>query len=757
LGKEEEVRKAAFGALAVAVFAVSGFPQTVNISGMVTNTSGQPVQAAVVQIFATPMACTTKADGTYLLSGSTHTIGTAAAQLGINGIVYRNRSFTFTVSAPAQAIARLYDLSGRTVADVFNGRLNQGENRIPFSTGRVGCTILLLRTKIGNASGTYMLNPAVPASFAIRPSSKIGNGLSKAMAVDWLQASKTGYTTAVKPLDSYIGVVNCTLSTVSAAALNFGPNVFIFDPTMSMTTIQSTMDGLNASTAQFGTQRTAYLFKPGNYSLTVTCNYYIQAYGLGMSPEDVQITGAVQSVTGGLVAFWRGAENLSVTPTGGTDTWAVSQADPFRRMHVKGGLNLSNGGASGGFMSDCEIDGATNPGSQQQFYFRNNGLGGWSGGNWNMLFQGCDNPPAENWPTGAITVIAKTPLVREKPFLTIDAAGNYSVFVPAVRTNSQGTTWYNATPGGQLMPIDQFYIALSASDNAASINAALAQGMNLLLTPGIYSLDSPLLVQRPSTVVLGLGMATLKPQNGVIALKTADVSGITIANILFDAGTVASPALLVVGDSGSARDNSANPPFLFDIFARIGGAGDAQTDAAVIINSNNTVLDHCWLWRADHGSGAGWTTNPAINGLIVNGNNVITYGQQVEHFQQHLTIWNGNNGQTYFYQSELPYDVPDQAAFMDGVEDGYSAYYVTNGVTNFQGWCLGIYSFFNKAPIIENNAMEVPRVAGIKVDHIVTYSLGNDQGQITHVINDTGATAKWTATPMIRFGEYIGH
>src|SRR5262245_62523469 len=31
------------------------------------------------------------------------------------------------------------------------------------------------------------------------------------------------------------------------------------------------------------------------------------------------------------------------------------------------------------------------------------------------------------------------------------------------------------------------------------------------------------------------------------------------------------------------------------------------------------IVDHTWIWRADHGSGVGWNTNPSAIGLVVNG------------------------------------------------------------------------------------------------------------------------------------------
>ena len=45
-------------------------------------------------------------------------------------------------------------------------------------------------------------------------------------------------------------------------------------------------------------------------------------------------------------------------------------------------------------------------------------------------------------------------------------------------------------------------------------------------TPGIYHLDRTINVTRPDTVVLGLGLATLVPDNGVTAISVADVNGV---------------------------------------------------------------------------------------------------------------------------------------------------------------------------------------------------------------------------------------
>ncbi|HZS39599.1 MAG TPA: hypothetical protein VFF06_22360, partial [Polyangia bacterium] len=160
-----------------------------------------------------------------------------------------------------------------------------------------------------------------------------------------------------------------------AAPPVFGPNVLVFDPSMPMSAIQSRLDALYAQqdAAQFGAGRYAYLFKPGHYALDVKVGFYTQVLGLGASPDDVVITGAVRSKADWLgnnnatCNFWRGAENLAVVPSAaidaGIDVWAVSQGTQLRRVHVEGDLKLDDGGwSSGGFIADSIVDGTLTSG-----------------------------------------------------------------------------------------------------------------------------------------------------------------------------------------------------------------------------------------------------------------------------------------------------------------------------------------------------------------------------------------------------------
>ncbi|MFE2377374.1 coagulation factor 5/8 type domain-containing protein [Streptomyces sp. NPDC059398] len=534
---------------------------------------------------------------------------------------------------------------------------------------------------------------------------------------------------------------------------DLGPNVHVFDP--STPDIQGQLDSVfkQQESAQFGTGRDAFFFKPGNYSnINAQLGFYTSIAGLGLSPDDTNINGDVTVDAGWFNGnatqnFWRSAENLALTPANGTDRWAVAQAAPFRRMHVKGGLNLTPDGygwASGGYIADSKIDGTVSPYSQQQWYTRDSSVGGWANGVWNMVFSGVKGAPAQGFPDPTYTTLDTTPVSREKPFLYLDG-NDYKVFTPEKRTNASGTTWENGTPKGDSIPLDQFYVVKPGA-SAATINQALDQGLNLLFTPGIYHVDQTINVKRANTVVLGLGYATIVPDNGVTAMKVADVDGVKLAGLLIDAGTTNSDTLLQVGPEGSSADHSANPTTVQDVFVRIGGAGPGKATTSMEINSNNTIVDHTWLWRADHGEGVGWDTNRADYGLTVNGDNVLATGLFVEHFNKYDVQWNGENGKTIFFQNEKAYDAPNQAAVQDGATKGYAAYKVADSVNTHEGWGLGSYCNFTADPTIQqDHGFAAPDKAGVKFHDLLVVSLGG-KGQYNHVINNTGSATSGTST-----------
>jgi hypothetical protein len=557
---------------------------------------------------------------------------------------------------------------------------------------------------------------------------------------------------------------------------SLGSNVYVFTPGMSQSSIQNTLNTVYNEQAanQFGTQRFALLFEPGTYGsasspLVFSVGFYEEIAGLGRSPGAVTINGAINSFNqcsgstcNATTNFWRSVSNLTINVTGNTgcysgdDFWAVSQAAPLRRVNINGNLSLMDyctggpGYSSGGFISDSRFNGGTvTNGSQQQYMTRDSSLDGWSNSVWNQVFCGDPGAPAQSFASNSgdsggpssYTTLGTCPVTQEEPYLYTDSSGNYNVWVPPLQTNSSGPTWTTSsnTPGASLAVSNSFYI-VNSSSTVSQINAALAAGDNLLFTPGVYSYSSPINVTQPDTKIIGLGFATLIPTAGNVTMNVADVSGVNISGLIFDAGPASSPALLQVGTQGSAVSHAGDPVTIDDVFFRVGGAETGTAATSFIDNSNNSIIDDVWAWRADHGAGAGsWTSDQGSTGLIVNGNNVTAYGLAVEHYQKQEVIWNGQGGEVIFFQNENPYEVPSQASWMaSSTQDGYPAFYVPSSVTTFQGYGMGSYSYFDQGVNIYNAmAFQAPDTPGVQFHDLLTVFLSGSGG-INSVINGTG-------------------
>jgi hypothetical protein len=584
---------------------------------------------------------------------------------------------------------------------------------------------------------------------------------------------------------STAGIATAGVASAVNPPPNFGANVMIFDPSMPTSQIQTAVDAISAQqlTNQFGSQRYSLLFKPGTYGtatvpLVFQVGYYTEVAGLGKNPTDVTINGKIQvknqcDPTGcfALSNFWRSMSNLTINVAnvgdGCQDTanfWAVSQAAPMRRVNIVG-KNLSlmdycTAGpffASGGFIADSNVADTVVNGSQQQWLTRNSSVGGWSNGVWNQVFAGVTGAPATNFPppssdNNPYTTLATNPISREKPYLYIDADGNYQVFVPSTQTNSTGPTWSagSDTPGTSL-PISKFFIA-TPSNSAHQINDALDRGRNILFTPGVYSVDQTIRVERSNTVILGMGMASITPLHGVVPLEVQNAKGVDISGLILDAGPTNSPVLLRVGEKNedSRKSDPASPIALQDVFFRIGGAHVGKASESLEVNSSNVILDDIWAWRADHGNAGtvGWTINTAATGVVINGRNVTATGLFVEHYQKYNVVWNGENGKTIFFQNELPYDAPDQASWQhDGIL-GWAAYKVANRVKIHEAWGVGSYIFTNVNPSLHaTQSFEVPNTPGVKFHDLLTVELG--AGTIDSIINGVGApvTSAAVGTP----------
>ena len=603
---------------------------------------------------------------------------------------------------------------------------------------------------------------------------------------------------------------------------SLGPNVKVFSLNDRQSDIQDYISTIYERTAwdEFGTDRHAILFMPGRYDeVTVHAGYYTSVAGLGYLPTEVEVAKleiVQHPITGSMLTnFWRTVENFTANST---SLFCVSQATSMRRLNIKGDLLLTTGGwGSGGLIADSHISGTIRARDtagverQQQWLTRNTSFNDFMGGQMNMVFVGTEGVLPDLTPAARVTHVDKTGFLREKPFVVFDDQRGYGVFLPAVRNLTVGHSWKNTTTAGEFITLNNFYIARADYDTETTLNGALAAGKHLLFSPGIYYLNTPLIITNPNTIVMGLGLATLciTEKNNDTAIRISDVDGVNVSSLLFEAGPD-SKSLMEVGATKTTTRHADNPICLADLFFRNKNTynNNVRVDKTFIINANDVFGDNFWLWRADHsftgnlyeetmrfykneegnwtldgmrtinpetgqsrnnwawnGGDVGWNSSYGRNGVIVEGDYVTLYGLMVEHYMEYQTIWNGENGLMCFYQSETPYDAPNQETWMRNggtaeVDQGYASYKIGEHVQNHTTLGVGIYYVSNTPNAVKvlNHAIEAPENPGIIIRNMVIARFAGSAAAgsgIRYIINGHGQSV-WNTSEKTYLSSFIG-
>ena len=505
----------------------------------------------------------------------------------------------------------------------------------------------------------------------------------------------------------------------------FGANVTIFDPSMSVASINAAL----TATPPAGGGKREFFFLPGTYGdpsvtpATATTGNVIQAEvapgtvvaGLGKSPCDVVINGALSINNGFLAIRDSQMSNLTINPIqanvpAGGMLWYTSQTATLRRVNILGDLyvspvtqtpgacenpcnpvtqgfqiNVIPGVANGFAITNSVItgrlingDGLNRPGTEgnggnSDIYFQQDDIGGYSGFGSDMVFSGTLGAPPDNFGPGSIspyyaapgdiTNVTFTPVIREAPFVYYNGR-QFRVFRPSAQFDVRGPNWSTAAREGDSLPLSSFYIAtVAAGDNAETMNAALASGKNLLLGPGTYVLDAPLTIARPDKVVMGLGDPILRADNTATLVVKNSARGTVLSKFNAD-GRAFDPAdmgpfadnQVVIGDTPHGAGSRNDPTALTDVSSVSGSTN------GFLLNQNYTILNQGEI-QTNNNSGDGYTTtnwaaSSGNTGAIVNGDHNTWQGIWLEHFKKTEITWNGEYGNVEFLENERPLTVP---------------------------------------------------------------------------------------------------
>lgn len=533
-----------------------------------------------------------------------------------------------------------------------------------------------------------------------------------------------------------------------------GPSIYTYvDPTASdyekITKQIGSVDKIDWTNDRFTLLYTRDFNDESEKGEVFELSYYTKAIGLGENNTDVKVnrnlcvlayeqnleTGFANAEIGALNNFWRGIENLSVTPdwtsqTGGyyqgadvhSMVWATSQAAPMRKMFIDGNLGLNIGlnpntgdmaFASGGFISDTEAAYMWMFG-QQQYALKHNKFESlsneiiWhqdgtfpSSAVWNHIDINNDIPHLieEYINAYSIALIKENNiLIPSNPYLYVDDKTKELILrapdVPSTVVEGPrpvlGTNYSS----------EDFVFIYGQNVDVEDINNHIDNGKHIVFAGSIFYLNKTIRVNQENCVILGLGMTTLVPMFEGTVLDVS-APGCRLCNLLVQAAPLTSDPIdgsgvNLINIEGTGRKDA--PVYLYDIFVRVGGPKLYETtDTIPVDNMMHIKMDYVygeniWLWRADHDEetylgGIGQDTCICDHGLTVESDHVHFSGLAVEHTLKEQVIWNGDDGSVYMYQSEYPYDV-------DG-EWNYSNFIIGEDVTSFHGVGMGMYFYFS--------------------------------------------------------------
>ena len=192
--------------------------QNINLSGIVSNSSGQAVAGAVVTLAGLNKKDTTDANGAYSFTTTTGSITAAPVLPSHRTISLTGGVLSIALTGSTPLAIDLFDMRGRLIDRQTERNATAGEYRFDISRQRYATKMLLLRVAVGGETSVLRYLPATGGISAGQSAASATPApvLAKAQAVvDTLKVEATGYRAAAVTIESYQTVKNISLEAVS--------------------------------------------------------------------------------------------------------------------------------------------------------------------------------------------------------------------------------------------------------------------------------------------------------------------------------------------------------------------------------------------------------------------------------------------------------------------------------------------------------------------------------------------------------------
>jgi hypothetical protein len=188
--------------------------ETINLKGVVSNKTGNPVSGAVVTLSGLKMADTTDANGKYVFSQSAGVLYAATVLPVSQRIALTNGLLSISLTVATPLSIELFDMRGQLLDRVVDRSATSGEYHFDVTHHRCGTQMLLLRVNVGDQTSIVRYLPLSNGwnSVAAVRASAPGSMLAKIKAAtDTLKVIATGFTSVAVAIDSYQGEKNISL------------------------------------------------------------------------------------------------------------------------------------------------------------------------------------------------------------------------------------------------------------------------------------------------------------------------------------------------------------------------------------------------------------------------------------------------------------------------------------------------------------------------------------------------------------------